>query len=89
MIQVEGPPQRLVHPMAEDCLGARAPQTDNALGVGGDDRLGDGGFVGDVDAVVPALELDDLVTLGLEMTDEVDADETARSGYQRSHGPSC
>ena len=60
----------------------------DGFGLGGQDRIGERLGVGDVDAVDGALQLDDLVTLLLEVAHEVHTDEAPGSGDQRSHGPS-
>ena len=64
----------------------RAGQVVDGLGLGRDDGVGQRVGVGDVDAVDVALELDDVVTLFFEVTDEVNTDEAPSSGDQRSHG---
>ena len=60
----------------------------DGLGLGRDDGVGQRVGVGDVDAVDVPLELDDVVTLLFEVSDEVNTDEPPSSGDQRSHGPS-
>jgi hypothetical protein len=58
------------------------------LGLGGDDRVGERVRVRDVDPVDGTLELEDVVTVLLEMADQVNTDEAPSSCDQGSHGRS-